>query len=132
MEVMSTSVYTGLNPFNFIRKHSIIKHFICIALQLLFLTPEYNEMSHNNSTLQRQIRYRQPHLSAQRLSERTVFVMNVRTLVVVCVKLVVICVKLVVYLCCSMYCLCVNVYCTTATGVTTQFQLTLKNRASYI
>jgi hypothetical protein len=29
-----------------------------------------------------------------------------------------------VSLCCSVFCLCVNVYCTTATGLSTQLQLT--------
>jgi hypothetical protein len=34
LEVMSTSVYTGLNPFNFIRKHSLQICFRKVSVRL--------------------------------------------------------------------------------------------------
>jgi len=90
LEVMSTSVYTGLNPFNFIPK--------CF-LQIC-LWDEYSEISGTQqqhistitSILTAICTYRS--LSAQRLSERTVL----------CVCL---CVRVCLYLC---VCLCVCVY----------------------
>jgi hypothetical protein len=56
LEVTSTSVYTGLNQFNFIRKH--FPQICGIALQPLF----NNWIQWNNSALHRQLRYWQTNL----------------------------------------------------------------------
>jgi len=100
LEVMSTSVYTGLNPFNFIPK--------CF-LQIC-LWDEYSEISGTQqqhistitSILTAICTYRS--LSAQRLSERTVLC------VCLCVR---VCLYLCVCLCvcvCMCVCVCVCVY----------------------
>jgi hypothetical protein len=64
LELVSTSFYTGLNPFNFIRKHFLQ---ICVRKVAVHLQKVLEVMSTSVYTgLNRS-------LSAQRLSERTVF-----------------------------------------------------------
>jgi hypothetical protein len=66
---MSTSVYTGLNPFNFIRKHFLQ---ICVRKVAVHLYKLLEVMSTGQQCV---VSISQPTLlSAQRLSERTVFV----------------------------------------------------------
>jgi hypothetical protein len=67
LEVTSTSVYTGLNPFNFIRKH-----FLQICLWYVSYVRSYCSflLIKRASIVTTKCTYRSP--SAQRLSERTI------------------------------------------------------------
>jgi hypothetical protein len=67
LEVMSTSVYTGLNPFNFIRKHFLQ---ICVRKVAVNLTKGVGNDIHERLYRPEPVPYRS--LSAQRLSGRTV------------------------------------------------------------